>query len=203
LKRFASLIRRRGRAEKTLLTVLTVGVVGSLAALGVFSAFSSTTSNTGNSFVAGTVVLSGAGDAGTAYNVTAGTPSTTTKKCLTVKYTGSLPANVKLYRSAFTGGNTGRQYITLTITKGSSATDTSCTGFTAASSTGDVFNKTLDNFTGTDFSGGISLTNGSGSATWSKDDSVQYKVETSLADSNNAQGADSGTHDLVFEAHNT
>ncbi len=60
MKRISTLVRRRGRAEKVLLTVLTVGVVGSLAAFGVFSAFSNTTSNSNNSFAAGSVALGGA-----------------------------------------------------------------------------------------------------------------------------------------------
>lgn len=208
LKRFTSLIRRRGRAEKVLLTVLTVGVVGSLAAFGVFSAFSSTTSNTGNSFTAGTVKLAGADNVtvGSAlYSESNASPSTTTTKCVTVTYTGSLPANVKLYRSGFTGGDdTGRSKVNLTVTKGSGATDADCTDFVAAGTGNPVFSNSLDNFSATSFSNGISLTNGSGSSTWSKDDSVQYKIETALNDTTNAaQGAATGTHDLTFEAQNT
>jgi hypothetical protein len=208
LKRISTLIRRRGRAEKLLLTVLTVGVVGSLAAFGVFSAFSSTSSNTGNSFTAGTVTLSGADNAtvGSAfYSVANGSPSTTTTKCLTLKYTGSLPANVRLYRSAFTGGSdAGRKVVDLVITKGSGATDANCTGFTATTTTGDVSSGSLFSFSATDFAGGIVLKNASDSASWSKDDQVQYKIQTALNDTTNAaQGAATGTHDLTFEAQNT
>ena len=206
MNRFRSLIGRRGRAEKVLLTVLTVGVVGSLAAFGVFSAFSSTSSNTGNSFTAGTVILGGADNAtvgSSIFSVSNGTPSSTTQKCVVVSYSGTLPANVKLYRTV-TGTPSGNQYITLTVTKGT-GTASNCSDFTAAASNSSVFNNTLDQFTASDFSSGISLSNNAGtpSTTWGNGDSVTYKVTTSLADNNNAQGATSCTIALNCAAQNT
>jgi hypothetical protein len=206
MTRFAGFIRRRGRAEKLLLTVLTVGVVGSLAAFGVFSAFSSTTSNTNNSFTAGTVAIGGASTSvGSAlYSVSAGKPGTTTSKCVKVSYTGTLPSNVKFYRSAFTGGNAaGGTYVNVSVTKGTGNPGTTgdCTDF-AAAGTNPVFNSNIGSL-GTDFTGGTSATKTDDGATWSNGDSVTYKIEASVADDNNAQGASTGTHSLFWEAHNT
>ena len=74
-----------------------MGMVGALAGVGTFSAFSSTTVNSGNDFAAGTVFISD-NDAGSAmYNVSNQVPlNSVTTQCITLTYTGSLDADVKL-----------------------------------------------------------------------------------------------------------
>jgi hypothetical protein len=213
MNRFAGFIRRRGRAEKLLLTVLTVGVVGSLAAFGVFSAFSETTSNTNNSFAAGSVHIGGASSSvGTAfYSVPSGKPGdSSTAKCAKITYTGSLPANVSAYRSAFTSGTGLDQYVTVEITRGSgtgatAAGDGSCTGFAAGTGgAGNVYSGTLSAL-GTSFGTGQSVSNASDSTTWSQNDAEFFRVVATLpsAVSNNANGLSTGTHSISWEAQNT
>jgi hypothetical protein len=121
------------RARKVILSALVLGAGGIAAGAGTFSAFSATTANGGNDFSAGTVTL-GDDDAGGALvalpaNARPGDSST---RCIQVSYTGSLPAQVRLY-AAVSGGLA--DYLTLTVTRGSQASPSfpSCIGFTADS----------------------------------------------------------------------
>ena len=108
-------IHRMSRGRKTLLSLLLVGALGTVAGIGTFSAFSATTVNAGNVFDAGTVSISD-NDAGAAmYTIANATPGTPVVRCITVTYTGSLPANVHLYGSAV--GAIG-PFVNLSIDKG-------------------------------------------------------------------------------------
>jgi hypothetical protein len=183
--------------RKALLTLAIIGVVGSLTAFGAFAVFSSTTSNPGNSITAGTVSISD-NDGGTAaYNVSNRKPGDFAESCIRVTYTGSLGNTIKLYRSAFSGGTGLDSYIDLAITKGS-GTATDCSDFSGSTS---VYSGTL-NALGSNWAGGVALTNGAGQASWSQNDAVTYKVRATLQDNNAAQGLSTGTHSLVFEAQN-
>lgn len=182
--------------KSALIVSVGLGAVG----YGTFSAFSSTTENPGNSFASGTVVI-GDNDGDTAlYSVSNAKPTqSSTAKCITVTYTGSLGANVKLFRGAFTGGDAAfRDTIDLTVTKGSGGTFADCTGFTAASSNPSVYNAKLGAFP----AGGISVTDADGNATWSQNDAVTYRVQATLPDTsdNNLQGKGTGTHSFTWEA---
>ena len=185
-------------ARKLLLTALILGALGGAAGMGAYSAFSGTTSNPGDSFQAGTVTI-GDNDAGQAlYNVTNQKPGDFAESCIKVTYTGSLAANVKLYRSAFTSGTGLDAYIDLSITKGT-GTQFNCGDFSGSTS---VYSGTLAAL-GTSFGTGTALTNGSGSATWSQNDAVTYKVRATLQNNNAAQGLVTGTHSFTWEAQNT
>ena len=184
--------------RKLLISLLVVGALGGAAAFGAFSAFSSTTSNPGNSFAAGSVTI-GDNDSGTAlYNVSGKKPGDFAERCIKVTYSGSLPANVKLYRSTFTSGTGLDSYIDLSITRGT-GDQGDCSDFSGSTS---VYSGTL-NTLGTDFTGGVSLTNGSGNATWAQNDAVTYKVRATLQDNNSANGKVTGTHSFTWEAQNT
>jgi hypothetical protein len=184
--------------RKVLISVLVTGAVGGAAAFGAFSAFSSTTSNPGNSFQAGSVTLAD-NDAGTAlYDVTGKKPGQYAERCIKVTYSGSLPANVRLYRSTFSGGTGLDAYIDLSITKGTGDAG-DCSDFSGSTS---VFSGVL-NTVGSDFTGGVALTNAGGSAAWAQDDAVTYKVRATLQDNNGANGKVTGTHSFTWEAQNT
>jgi hypothetical protein len=119
------------RVRKLILSALVIGAGGLAAGAGTFSAFSATTGNPGNGFSAGTVTL-GDDDAGAALvslpaNARPGDSST---RCIRVSYSGSLPAQVRMYASV-SGGLAA--HLTLTVTRGTQASPSfpSCTGFTA------------------------------------------------------------------------
>ena len=193
-------------SKKLLLTALIIGVVGVIAGIGTFSAFSSTTSNSGNSFAAGTVVISD-NDSGTAmYNVTNAKPGDSSTSCITVTYTGSLAANVRLY----TGSSIGSlgSHLTLTITQGTGtvAFGSSCTNFTPDGSGSQIYNGTLSNFATTysGFAGGLALTNAGGSASWATNDARVYKFQITLPSSDTTgAGLNTGSHSFTWEAQNT
>ncbi len=189
------------KTRKTLLSLVVVGALVALAGLAVFSAFSGTTSNDNNQFAAGSVAI---GNNATAplYSVTGAKPGTTsTPRCIKITYSGSLPVNVKLYRSAFSSGTGLDTEIDLAVTKGTGTAE-DCSDFSGTTS---VYSGKLGSL-GTSFaSGSVSLTNASASATWSQDDAVTYKFQASLPSgvANTANGKVTGTHSLIWEAQNT
>jgi hypothetical protein len=195
----------KNRTRKLLLTVLVIGVVGTVAGVGTFSAFSSTTSNDGNLFAAGTVTLADNDSGSALYNVTNAKPGDSAQSCITVTYTGSLSANVRLYTGS-TIGSLG-SHLTLTVTPGTGTVSfgSSCANFTADSG-GAIYNGTLSNFASTysNFSGGLALKNSGGSTTWSQNDAVVYKFQISLSSGDTTgQGLTTGSHSFTWEAQNT
>ena len=185
------------RTRKILLTLVIVGAAGALASVGVFSAFSSTTSNPGNDFVAGTVTI-GDNDADAAsYDVSNAKPGDFEERCIKVTFSGSLASTVKLYRSGFSGGTGLDDYVDLAVTKGT-GDQADCSDFSGSTS---VYSGELKDFPSS-YGGGLSLTNGSGSASWSQNDAVTYRVRAMLQDDNNAQGLTAGTHSFSWEARN-
>jgi hypothetical protein len=186
-------------ARKTLWSVLLVTAIGGIAAFGAFSAFSDTTSNANNDFSTGTVTI-GNNATSPLYSVTGGKPATTSADhCIKITYSGSLPATVKVYRSAFSGGSTPNlsDYLTVSVTKGT-GTQENCSDFSGATS---VYSGTLTAFA-TDWSTGLALTNGSAAAAWAQNDAVTYKFSAQVADDNNATGLTTGTHSFTWEARN-
>ena len=183
------------RARKVLWSVLVVAALGGLAAFGAFSAFSDTTSNPNNEFAAGTVAI-GNNATSPLYSVTNGEPGTASAdRCIRITYSGSLPATVKVYRSALSGSL--GQYLDLTVTKGT-GTQEDCSDFSAGAS---VYSSTLDAF-GTDWATGLALTNGSGDAAWGNGDAVTYRFSAAIQDDNAANGLDTGVHSFTWEARN-
>jgi hypothetical protein len=185
--------------RKLLASVAVVAGLGSFAALGVYSAFSNTTTNDNNRIQAGTVVI-GDNDANAAlYSITSGAkPGDYQEHCIKVTYSGSLPANVKVYRS--TVGALG-PYVQVKVYKGTgNAFD--CTGFTDTNGGTPIIDTTLSSL-GTNWAGGTQLTNASGSNTWSQNDAVTYRIRGTLNDDNSAQGLDTNLHTFTWEAQNT
>jgi hypothetical protein len=187
------------KTRKALWSTLILAVLGGLAAFGAFSAFSDTTSNANNQFSTGTVTI-GNNATSPLYSVTDAKPATpSTDHCIKITYSGSLPATIKLYRSAFSGGSTPNlsTFVTLNVTKGTGNQE-DCSDFSGATS---VYSALLSDF-GADWTGGIALTNGSSAAAWAQNDTVTYKFSAQVADDNGAKGLSTGTHSFVWEARN-
>jgi hypothetical protein len=182
-------------ARKLLWSVLVIAALGGLAAFGAFSAFSDTTSNPNNSFAAGTVSI-GNNATSPLYSVSNGKPGTTsTNRCIKITYSGSLPATVKMYRSALSG--TLGQYLDLTVTKGTGSQE-DCSDFAAGAS---AYSGTLQAFAA-DWTSGLAVTNAANSATWSNGDTVTYRFSAVIQDNNAAKGLDTGSHSFTWEARN-
>jgi predicted ribosomally synthesized peptide with SipW-like signal peptide len=191
--------------RKLLLTVLLVGIVGSVAGSATFSAFSSTTSNSGNSFAAGTVLLSD-NDAGSAlYSVSNAKPNDSSVTCIKVTYTGTLPADVKLYTTSTVNALAG--YVNLTIEKGTVAGSPAFPGCGTFTSQSTLYNGTLASFVTNknSYASGVGVYPAS-QTQWNQNDSVWFRVTVQLADDNNANGGASplstGSHAFTWEARN-
>ena len=195
----------RSRAARA---AVVVALVGAAAGWQTFAAFSSTTSNNGNSFSAGTVYVSD-NDAGCAmYQAPkpgSGACSTVTldaanKKpgqsvtgCYQVTYTGTLPADMKMYWTP-DPADTLSPYLNLLVERGTStsaATFNDCSGFTPDPTTPTIYNGTLSAFNvlASPRSAGYP-----GAATsWVQNDTQSYRFTVTLADDNNANGASTGS----------
>jgi Camelysin metallo-endopeptidase len=94
------------------------------------AAFSGTTDNPGNSWNAGTVALSDDDGGATAlFDVANLKPGSTGEKCITVTYSGTLDALVKLYAPSASG--TLAQHLNLTVERGDGGSFGNCSGFVA------------------------------------------------------------------------
>ena len=132
-------------------------------------------------------------------------PGDFTTRCITVTYSGSLAANVRIY--AAVSGAMG-SYVDLTVTRGTnSSAFPSCTNFTADSTnyigagTGVIYSGTLASFP---TSGGAGNEPTSGSpATWNNGDPHSYKFTATFQSSAPAAAQGStATADFTWEATN-
>ena len=193
------------RTKKILASLIVLGLVATLGGWATFSAFSSTTSNTNNSFAAGTVNI-GDNDAGAAmYNVAGMKPGDSVTSCIKVTYTGSLNARVRLYASV-TG--TLKNYLTLTVTRGTDSTPTfdNCTTFVPdatdynGNGLGVVYSGLLSNFPA-DWAAGIVDPKAASPETWTTGEAHVYKFVISMNNDTAAQGL-SSTAAFSWEARN-
>jgi hypothetical protein len=186
------------RTQKILRTFVVVGVVGALATLGAFSAFTSQANNPNNRVTAGTVVL-GDNDGGNAlYDFENAKPGDSETACIRVSYTGSLPADVRLYTPS-TIGALG-PHVNLTVETGSQLVpDTSCALFVADPGA-PLFDDALSDLP-VDFAGGVADVP-LGETAWNSGSAVVYRVTATLAANapDSAQGATTGLHTLRWEA---
>ncbi|MBN8867035.1 MAG: hypothetical protein J0H98_05740 [Solirubrobacterales bacterium] len=198
------------KKKKVMASLVTVAVLGSVAAFGVFGAFSAETSNDGNEFSAGTVAISDNDAGGFLYQVTNAAPGQSNpanEACINVEYTGTSAAGVHLFTPTSALASAALSpYVNLEITKGTQASPSfkTCTGFTPATTAGDVYDGTLQTFGTdyTDYASGIALTNPSGATSWANGDAVVYRFRATLSASapNSAQGASTGTHSFTWGA---
>jgi hypothetical protein len=110
---------------------------------------------------------------------------------------------VRLYSTSTPG--TLAQYVDVTIAQGTQASSTfpDCTGFTPDSQ-GTIYSGTLKNFeqTYTGYSNGIA-TAPAGQTSWSQNNSLVYRIQAALqsATPDTAQGASTGVHTFIWDAH--
>jgi predicted ribosomally synthesized peptide with SipW-like signal peptide len=194
---------RLDRKTKSALIVFLVGVIASVVGLATWSAFSATTANSGNQFQTGSVILTD-NDSGTAmFNMTNARPGDTVSKCITVTYTGTLTANVRLYGAA-TAGNGLDSYLDLQVTRGTfsgatpanmACTDGAGSNFVADSVTysggngagagGVLFNARMNNYPTTWASGIVDAPGGTPEA-WTNPEPHVYRFTVTVANDNNA-----------------
>jgi len=188
------------RSRKVLLTTLVVGATSAVAGVGVFAAFTAQVTNSNNSIASGTVTLSENDASQALYVVSNAGPGSSTQRCIEVKYTGSLPSTVKLYRTGTLSNGTA---FNLQVERGSGINTTtnpfpSCTGFTPAAS---LYNGTLGGF-GTSYATGVDAKGSS----WAQNDVVDYRFTISVIDdptpNAHATVVTSGQHNFTWEAQN-
>jgi hypothetical protein len=187
------------KSRKVLRTLAVVGVLAALAGVGAFSVFSDFTDNDNNQVSAGTVDINDNDGGSALYSLTGAKPGqSAAAKCIKVDYSGSLPADVKLYTPSTIG--TLGPYVTLKIEGGTQTTfNTNCSGFTAQRT---VFNAALNTFP-TSYAGAVA-DNPQSQTAWNNGDAVVYRVTATLSSSapNSAQGATTGLHTIRWEAQN-
>lgn len=133
------------------------GVVVSTAS---YSAFSATTVNPTSNWTAGNVALTDDDNNTALFNATGLKPGSTGANCITVTSTGSLPSTVKLYGTNAATTNALASNINLTVEQGTGGGFGSCTGFTPAATSGNLYTGTVAGF------GSASTTFATGVGTW-------------------------------------
>ena len=171
-------------------------VMSLLVVTGSRAAFTASTSNGVNNFAAGTVVLADDDADSVMFNLTGMKPGDTATKCVNVSYTGSLPADIKLYGTV--GGTGLATYLDTAVDVGTGAAGGSsmdCTGFTGPTN---IHTGTLAAFGAahTDYS------NGAGGFTGATNPSSRsYRITVTLQDDDAAQGR-TASATFTWEAQN-
>jgi hypothetical protein len=161
------------------------------------AAFTATTDNGTNNWASGDVVLTDDDTTNVLFNVSNLKPGDNDTKCITVTYSGSLNASVKLYASSTVSGLA--QYLDLTVEQGTGGAFGNCTGFTPDASP--TYTGTLAGFTSTYQNFG----NGWGSFTpvgGAPNDTKTYRIKYTLQNDNAAQ-AKTANATFTWEAQNT
>jgi predicted ribosomally synthesized peptide with SipW-like signal peptide len=186
------------KTRKILRSLVVLGVVGAVATAGAFSAFSSQTENPGNQITAGTVEIEDNDSNGALYNIATAKPNDPKENCIEVKYTGSLPANVKMYRAPGALGGLAT-YANIKVEYGTQASPSfpSCTSF---NSVGTLYDGDLPGFA-TDYANGYGATPGV-DGDWDLNETLVYRVTVSIDDNAAAEGLSTGAHALRWEAQN-
>jgi hypothetical protein len=200
--RLADLARMR---HKVLASAVVLGLMGVVAGVSTFSAFTATTANAGNTFAAGSVIIGDNDSNGAMFNMSALKPGDNDTGCITVTYTGTLAAGVKMYGT--TGGTGLDPYINVVVTRGTIASPTfdSCAGFSAdatdyiGSGAGVVYSGTLAGYADNYAAG---LVDAPGAAeTWNTNEVHTYRFAVSMADNDLGQGLNA-TQTFTWEARN-
>ena len=186
------------KTRKILRSLVVIGVVGAVATAGAFSAFSSQTDNPSNTITAGTVEVEDNDAGGALYSIAAAKPNDPKVNCIEVKYTGSLPADVHLYRVPGALGALGT-YANVKVEYGTQASPSfpSCTGFNP---TGTLYDADLPGLA-TTYAAGYAATPG-GDGDWDLNETLVYRVTVSIDDDPAAEGLTTGLHSLRWESRN-
>jgi hypothetical protein len=187
------------KSRKLLRTLAVVGVLAALAGVGAFSVFSDFTENDNNQVSAGSVTIDDNDGGSALYSMNNAKPGqSAAAKCIRVDYTGSLPADVKLYTTS-TIGALGPN-VNLKVEAGTQGTfNSNCTGFGAQQT---LFDAALSTFP-TSYAGGVSDFPASESS-WDNGESVVYRFTATLNSNtpDSQQGASTGLHTFRWEAQN-
>ncbi len=174
---------------------------GAIVAQASYSAYSATTVNPTSNWTSGTVNLSDDDSSSALFSAANLKPGATGAKCIAVTSTGSLASAVKLYGTNYSTTNALAGSINLKVEQGTGGSFGSCTGFTAQSSNGTLFNDTLTNFAAkTNFSNGLGDWTPTGSGSETKVYKFTYTLSASAPDSTQGGTAAIG---LTWEAQNS
>jgi hypothetical protein len=216
-------VRKRSNAPRTLLALaIPVGLVLSAAVVwqSTAAAFTASTDNTGNTWQTGSVVLTDS-DGGSALFDTsrdgALQPGSTRSACIRVDYTGSLPANIRLYvTTPVAGATTLDPYLVTSVERGQDVTATTTvaadcsTGFTSRATPSFLYNTATASSAGADQSLTMSTLKGSALDYTSglvvgnaipQNTSLTFRITYSVKDDNNAQNTQSMAT-FTWEAQN-
>jgi concanavalin A-like lectin/glucanase superfamily protein len=200
----------RDRLRRQAVLPVTLAMVGSSALIWgpTAASFTATTDNTANSAAAGSIVLSDDDGGSNVISLAGAVPGSTQTACVTVTYTGTLGAQVRLY--ANTGGTGLGTYLTLSVTRGTFGSPPgggSCTGFTADGTdyanwgAGVVYNGLLSSFPSTWTTGVVdpSTSTSPTAEVWTTNEVHAYQLQVTVADNESAQSL-TATPTLTWEA---
>jgi hypothetical protein len=201
--------RHAGRiAIKLAATAAVLTLCGLIASAVTWSNLNSTATNPSNSFAAGTVKIASNSGSSAVLSLTNAKPGSVSTGCIAVTYSGTLPANVKLYG---TGGGSGlNQYLTLIVTRGTfSGTPAagSCTGFTPdatnyiSQGAGVIYSGTLANWAATAATALVDPT-ATSPESWTTSETHGYQFQVTLGTNAAGQGL-TGSETFTFEADDT
>lgn len=217
-------MRTRSNAARTLLAIaIPVGLVLSAAVVwqSTAAAFTASTDNSGNSWQTGSVVLTNNQGATALFDTTrdgALKPGSTRSGCIRVDYTGTLPANIRLYvTTPVSGATTLDPYLVTSVERGqdvtaattvaadcsagfaSTTTPTFLYNTATASSGGANQALTMSTLKGSalDYTSGLVVGNGIAQNT-----SMTFRITYSVKDDNNAQNTQSMAT-FTWEAQNS
>lgn len=194
--------------QRILVGLAAIGCFGTLAAGSIFGAFSAQTVNSANEFSAATLSLTASNDAVAEpvyfkQNAVPGDSGNTADSCIEITYTGTVPAEVRLFGRTDEAGTGLAPDVVIRITQGEGGVEDGCTSFLPLGSSGDVFGGTLGSSLQavrtlhSTWNGGFQL------GTWTPGESHVFRFESwmnSNANPETAQGKNAGSQSFVWEA---
>lgn len=195
-------------SRKVLASLAVVAGAGALATYGIFGAFSAETVNAGNEFSSATLELTSSNDALSdpvyfATNAVPGDSGDTADSCIEITYSGTVPAEVRLYGDMITEGDGLAPGVLLRITEGDGGSEDSCASFEPSGSAGDIYGGSSGSDVQTIRILHSSWDQGFNLGTWSPDESRTYRYESWLSptvDPTDMQGKNAGEQSFVWEA---
>lgn len=156
------------------------------------------------SWTAGTVVVTDDAQGSALFSVTGMVPGERLERCLSVSYSGSLPAQLRLYGQ--TTGTGLESYLELDVTRGTFAGSPSsmCTGFSADAIAylgpghrpGDLYEGSLSGFPSS-WTAASTDPGGAAPGVWRPSDAHAYRFSLTLGPTDAAQGLDATTSFVV------
>lgn len=194
-------------------TTVAVGVVllalaGVLGGAGTWAAFDDSSVSSGNQVRAGTVAIADDDGGSAMLGFSDAQPGTTDSSCITISYTGTLAATVRLYGA--TSGSGLAAYLDLRVTRGSFAGPKpafrSCVGFQpdaadhAGAGPGVVYDGTVEGYPDSYAAGRVDPSP-TAPESWEAGESHVYRFEVTLRDDAAATGKNA-TQSFSWEPRN-